>query len=225
MDEGEDDRDDASAIWGSPRTDPAIVEPTGGRLRRRSGPRRPVEPIDFGPPSASPTAASGQTVAAGIDDLRVALTAITQRVDSLNEATSALRTDLSTSLADVSKAVADGQSQTRQALQDGIARSHDHVTREVESSGNELHRRFTDDLERVTGSVADALAQVAGQLERLSAASSENRDSIDAMSEGLEAVSSGHDWPKLPPPRDITAVTDGLARVAKLVEELAQRIG
>lgn len=225
MDEAGDERDEADAIWGSSAADPEIVEPTGGRLRRRSGLRRSAEPMDFGLPPASPSVAPGQAAPGGIDDLWVALTAIRQRVDHLSEATSALRTEVSRSLADVSAAVAGGQGQTVQAVHDAIARSHDQVSREVESSSSELRRHFTDDLESVTGSMADALAQVAGQLERLSAASSESRDTIDALGQEFHAVSSRLDGLELPPPVDLIPVTDAVIRVATLVEELTERIG
>lgn len=72
--------------------------------------------------------------------------------------------------------------------------------------------------------MADALAQVAGQLERLGAASGESRVSIDAVGEGLEVVSSRLDGLELPPPVDLTPVTDAVIRVATLVEELTERL-
>ncbi len=169
------------------------------------------------PPPSAPAPAPTEERAG---DLRTALAAATQRIERLSEETSALRTDMDKNFADLAEALTRDQPTPVREPRDDVD-----FAQALESTRTELASRFHDDLENLTATMSDALAQVATQLERVSLLCGENRDSVEVATDELHALSGRIDTRRAPPPADLQPLSDAFTRLADLVEVLARRIG
>ncbi len=81
------------------------------------------------------------------------------------------------------------------------------------------------DMEDLTNTVSDALTQVATHLERVSLLCGENRDSVEATAQQLQAISGRLDTSATPPQPDLQPLTEAFTRLADRIEALTRRVG
>ncbi len=223
MDGPGDGGKDPDPIWewsDAPAPREEADEPKDGRLRRRAlhSRREAASTVPpSAPPSPNPTSAPAPSEERA-GDLWGALTAATQRIERLSEETGALRIDMDKQFADLAKALSGYQEQPGPGVNDAVAQA-------VESTRTELAARFQADLENLTATISDALAQVATHLEQVSLLCGENRDSVEVATEEIQALSGRLNALQAPPPADLQPLSDTYARLADLVEVLARRVG
>lgn len=224
-------------IWGWSTDDPdqqkEADQPRSGRLRRRAtqGRREAASAPSLAPPLPRPTRAPDPPPAPASPpapapteerarDLWTALAAATQRIERLSDETSALRSDMDKNFADLAEVLTRDQPPPVREPRDDAD-----FAQALESTRTELAVRFRDDLENLTATMSDALAQVATQLERVSLLCGENRDSVEVATDELHVLSGRIDTRGAPPTTDLQPLSDAFTRLADLVEVLTRRIG